>query len=366
MKLRTLLVFLAMCTLAANLPAAQIEVPDWLTTTRWGGDFRYRHESTDDQYHGDVRHRHRIRLRIWLTTQPNSRTTVGFRLASGGSSARSTNQSLSSGFSTKEIGLDRAWIELELRKSLRLIAGKAASPFAMASQLFWDSDVNLEGMTTVARFQPGSMHLNIIAGGYWLQEFRIADDQGLLAMQGVLGNETGETVWELALGYFDYQNLQGGPHITGAYGNTSLTRAPDNTPQPLYQSDYDILHFQGTAALTLRAGTRLQFYFEGVENTAISINRHGVLGGIRLKQKGSIPWSLDYNYREIEADALVASLGDSDFADGRTDSEGHTVTVSISPDDNLKLALTGFLCQVYYPEGKPDFSRLQADINVKF
>jgi hypothetical protein len=41
----------------------------------------------------------------------------------------------------------------------------------------------------------------------------------------------------------------------------------------------------------------------------------------KAKKQGS--WNFRYNYREIEADAVLGTFSDSDFIGGGTDGKGH-------------------------------------------
>ena len=45
----------------------------------------------------------------------------------------------------------------------------------------------------------------------------------------------------------------------------------------------------------------------------------------KAKDKGS--WQFDYNYRDLEADAVVGAFSDSDFAGGGTGAEGHKLQI---------------------------------------
>ncbi|MFH1756215.1 MAG: putative porin, partial [Candidatus Latescibacterota bacterium] len=153
------------CGLAEN-----IELPTWLLHTKFSSDFRYRHETIDfNELSGDstrafTRHRHRLRLRLGMISSPSDYTTVGFRLASGSTSARSTNDDLSGGFSSKDFMLDRAYLDLHPKKFMKFILGKADVPFKRTSQLVWDSDVNIEGITSILMQSCGTTEASLIMG----------------------------------------------------------------------------------------------------------------------------------------------------------------------------------------------------------
>ena len=88
----------------------------WAKNIKWSGDFRYRHESIDDNTAATKRDRNRIRARLKMEARINDEWNAIFRLASGSSdSPTSTNQTLgdsaSDSFSSKEIWLDWAYAD---------------------------------------------------------------------------------------------------------------------------------------------------------------------------------------------------------------------------------------------------------------
>jgi hypothetical protein len=123
------------------------------------GDFRLRHEAFrfDEDPTGSTatnRYRLRYRARFGARKRINDWLGLGFRLTSGGSNARSANQTLGRGndFDSDDIRFDQAWMAItpDLGDATRLTleGGKLANPYRWnvgKDYLVWDFDITLEG-----------------------------------------------------------------------------------------------------------------------------------------------------------------------------------------------------------------------------
>ena len=106
-----------------------------------------------------------------------------------------------------------------------------------------------------------------------------------------------------------------------------------------------------------------------VVNTAAvdSSKDTGWLAGLvvnKLSDPGS--WQLEYDYRDIQADALVGQFNDSDFVGGGTGGRGHRFGLSYLLTRNVVPALTYYFAQYEGRNDNADYDRLQADLLVKF
>jgi len=133
-----------------------------LNRFRWSGDVRVRWETFYFGYDGCVapncepRHRARIRARIGVEGKLSEDLTGGIYLASGLNEAGvadltdpiSTNNTLTSFFERKTIGLDRAWLTYQPlnHKWLALSGGKFAYSWNR-TVLTFDNDLNPEGFS---------------------------------------------------------------------------------------------------------------------------------------------------------------------------------------------------------------------------
>jgi len=107
-------------------------------------------------------------------------------------------------------------------------------------------------------------------------------------------------------------------------------------------------------------------YADFVTNTEADDLEQGYIFGAKFnkaKEPGS--WAAGYNYRELQADAVMGALTNSDFLGGGTDGKGHMVNFAYQASDAAQFALT-YLMDTKGLENGHDFKRLQADLKIKF
>jgi hypothetical protein len=135
-------------------------MPDWVTSFKWGGDFRGRYEENNTENSAShVRDRYRLRLRLGAYIQMLDRFDIGVRLATGnpqtnpggtlvGGQPITANQDLNSLESRKFIWLDAAYARwTAITNDSWLVSGtigKMENPFLL-SNMIWDYDVDPEG-----------------------------------------------------------------------------------------------------------------------------------------------------------------------------------------------------------------------------
>ena len=123
------------------------------------GDFRLRLEAdhrsgTGVDDNSDARSRSRLRARVGLTYEtPINGLSFGVRLATNpGTPGNSPHQTMD-GFAANPITLDRAFARYELLHSskmatLAIAAGKQSYPNWQQTEVFWDEDIQPEGVST--------------------------------------------------------------------------------------------------------------------------------------------------------------------------------------------------------------------------
>jgi len=78
-------------------------------------------------------------------------------------------------------------------------------------------------------------------------------------------------------------------------------------------------------------------------------------------------WELSYTYQDIEADAVLGLVTDSDFAGGGTDAKGHILKGAWAISKNWKIGFTYFDNQRHIDVGvQEDYERLMLDTAYKF
>ena len=111
-------------------------------------DFRFRYEYTDDSSKSSKRRRNRVRSRLGFQYSDNERLKIKIRLATAEENTTSANQTLGTGFTLSDIGMDQAYIDYLLTASSSVSLGKMSNPFFKPnkSQLLFDGDYNPEGI----------------------------------------------------------------------------------------------------------------------------------------------------------------------------------------------------------------------------
>ncbi|NKB97900.1 MAG: hypothetical protein GKR90_05300 [Pseudomonadales bacterium] len=336
-------------------PIVQPSTSSWTDDISLKGDFRYRHEAFDVDNRRD-RHRQRVRARTQVTGRVNDTTSVGFGLASGGSNPISSNQTLDDAGSTKDIGIDLAYVKWQPTDSTTILAGKIKNPIHRVggNSLLWDGDLNPEGVGV--QYQSGSFFANGIAS--WLDESGSDDDSYLVGGQVGLNSDAGPGVLKVGIGYFNFLDTRGEtPFFNGSPSGNRI----DANGQ--YMSGFEIL--EGFAEFGFDAGDgELSIFADFVQNLDASAYDMGyALGGTYRINK----WRFGYTYQELEADAVLATLTDSDFIGGGTDGEGHILRSSYALSQNVNLSGTLFLNDRNIDFGNEEqYKRLMLDISFKY
>ena len=348
---------------AGSMDIQAAEITDSISI---GGDVRFRHESID-QEGKDTRDRQRVRARVSLDAEVAEGVKAKFRLASGSDDPVSSNQTLDGGFSTKDINLDRAFIEWKpvAEADAKLKMGKISSPWAKMKGLVWDSDLNPEGVS----FHAGGGPIFFNAA-YLVAEERSSDDETFM-----VGAQVGSDV-ELSdmmnamvgVSYYGWDNMKGFGLLVDdedSFGNTTVENADGDL---VYAEDFG--QFQAFGKLSIKAGIPLALYADYiVNNDADGAEDTGYLVGFGLG-KASDPgsWAFDYNFREVQADAVVGAFTDSDYIGGGSDGDGSKLSVKYQLDKNWQFSATYFMTKIGIKPGDAgtDYDRLQLDLIAKF
>ena len=99
----------------------------------------------------------------------------------------------------------------------------------------------------------------------------------------------------------------------------------------------------------------------------------GWLAGLTLgKASSKGAWAIGYQYRDLEADAVLGLLSDSDFAGGGTDGKGHILTGAYCINKQWSLGVTWFLDNeageknLAEQGGAVDYDRIMIDTKFKY
>ncbi len=343
-----------------NSASAAASGEDWMGQINLKGDVRLRYEGIDEESKVN-RDRMRFRIRFGLVAAVRDDINVVLRFATGGTNPVSTNQTFDEGFSTKDIGLDLAYVDWTLNDALAISAGKMKNPLFKAGKvaLIWDGDLNPEGFAV--KFDSGNLFGTI--AGFSVEERGSADDSLLFAAQGgvklALGN-TAELI--MGIGYFAY---------TETSGNQPFFNGKDKGNSVDLNGNY-IFDYKNTevfAELDSQLGAwPLKVFAHYTQNNEVDIQDTAYAFGAQLgsaKKVGDFRFA--WIYQDIEADALIGTFNDSDFAGGGTDSKGHVFKVKYSLSGKLFLGGTFFVNDKDRLQGiEHDYDRVQIDLELKF
>ena len=343
---------------------AKAQAEAWFTRWKLKGDFRYRHEWTNDGTFPDAqrrRTRHRVRLRVGAFVKVNDEWDVGLQLATGSATPTSTNQTLDTFFSSKAVFWDLMYARYRPGKieNLEVIFGKMENPFYRvggSGDLIWDSDVRPEGIAfNYHRKACENLTVYFTGGGFWIDERQYdavsndTADTSLWAGQlyaKVDLPQIGEKVYvKSGLAYYDYGNIEGFPATFGLAGNTGDIARGLNR----YAMDYDIwnpfveagfpvakIPFMIFADFAINSAAedpqRLPLATQntlGVPHIFPDENDFGWMVGFQLgKAKKPGSWQVRYDYRDLMPDAVLGALTDADFIGGGTNGSGHKISTT--------------------------------------
>lgn len=339
----------------AEVTVADVAAPA-VPPLRFFGDFRYRHESIDEDAVAE-RHRHRVRARFGVAADVGEKVTVGLGLATGGDDPVSANQTLDGGFTRKPFGVDRAFFTWRATEDLSFTGGKMANPFFRPGNhhLIYDNDLNPEGLAV--RYDAGNWFANY--AGLWVEERSADNDSILLGGQvGFRHRFAGGPELITGVSYYDYLQTDGQtPFFDGTAAGNRLG------PAGGYANDFNSAEL--FAQLDLRAFERpLVIFGDYVRNTeADSANRGWALGLALGAVTAPGTWRLGYAYQDLEADAVIGTFTDSDFGGGGTDNGGHVVEFAYGFRSRLSFGLRYFLTERGRDAGdEHGYKRLQADV----
>jgi hypothetical protein len=379
------------------------------TRLSFAGDARYRNESFDVEYVDRNRQRDRIRARLNANFRVNDTITGQMGLSTGSADPRSGNQTLTDQNSRKDFDLDVAYLTWAPNASWKLTAGKQRYSWVRTGSLFFDGDVNPEGISV--NYAKG----NFFAGTFydWLAERALSfssptgtnTDSILYGAQAGYRIPLSDSVRLTVAGtYFNFDGVQGYNPLFGgsSFGNTTTTSSAVCSRTlaagtACLRSDFDII--EGFADLTATvAGRPLRVFLDYAQNTEAEVNTvagekldtataFGLSYGAASAVAGT--WEFGALYQKIEKDALFGQLLDSDFGDGNTDVDGIVLRGAYTIARNWTVNATYFINQLandvpqtvtVFNSATPapydtiavpgvfdrDYKRLQLDLNFRF
>ena len=344
---------------APGTSLAAEEGSSWTDKMTWSGDFRLRQEGIDEEGSED-RNRARFRTRFGFSADVSDDIKFVLRLATGGGDPTSTNQSFDDGFSTKDIGVDMAYIDWSASDNVNVLAGKMKNPLFMPGKtgLVWDSDLTPEGFAV--KYSSGMFFANAVN---WIVEERSSQDDSMIrGVQGGLKFDLGAGKLTTGLSYFDYTDTIGfEPFYDGSPKGNTVDENGDLV--------YDYNELEVFAQFDTKIGDwPLTVYGDWVQNQEVSIEDTAYTLGFVLgaaKEQGEYQFGL--SYQDVEADAVIGTYADSDFGGGGTDVSGLMFKGQYALRKNVTLGLTLIDAEAdEFAGNEHDYMRYQLDIEFKF
>ena len=357
--------------LATAMGFNNAQAVDW----DWKGDVRYRYQSQIQEDADHSRDRHRIRVRFGMNAWINEELSAGLRLATGSpDDPISRNQTLTDGFSAKNILLDEAYINyhpMMFDGDVNLLLGKreTKSTLFVEDDLVWDGDLTLEGITLqYGKDINGKQKsgFGAIAGWYSIEEAKTERDPYILAFQGAYKGEASDLKYDLGVSYYDYVHFD----LDNSTGSLGFEPEFDYAGK-----DFNIVEFFGSIGGKISGSLPWKLYGQYAFNTASNDDnpmidnsaRDAYLVGLKLgkaKNPGQIEGSAEYV--RIEEDALTI-FTDSDRNGGGTNCEGIKLNAKYQLIQNMTLGVTYFnFNDITGPDKDLTNHLLQADVVVKF
>ena len=350
----------------------------WAAKTQFKGDVRFREETVhnDGVPNNKDQDRQRIRARLGAYSEINPQVDTGIRIATGSNDdARSTNQDLNNYFDKKQIWLDQGYIDYhpDAIKNLHLVGGKMPQQWVSMGDIIWDSDISPEGLAVTYKYPlSGSTELFGSAGHYTLKDN--VDGEGvqfkhdLRLYAGQLGARFAITdSMKMTLGgsLYAYDNDDSSACPTSGTVTAPCALAVNgNSPGEQFKL------YEGFGQLDFsNLPVPLSIYGQYVNNTDASNDQDtGWLAGVKSKLYG---FNVDYNYRDVQRNAVVGAFTDSDFANGFTGSRGSKLKVSYDLDKNFALGATYYMAtsdqtNANINKKDSDINTLQLDAEAKF
>jgi len=336
--------------------------PSWPQRIRIKGDFRHRFETIDED-NKDSRNRNRIRARAAIIADVNDDLEVGLGLASGGDDPVSSNQTLGGGGSSKNINLDLAYFKWSGWENTKLVGGKFKNILYKPGQqdMIWDGDWNPEGFGL--SWANGDFFANAI--GTWLESDSNKKAEFSYALQAGLNKRIADRVSLTAgIGYYNM----------GTKGKGSFFGDDDdffgNSFDPLsnvYLHNYEELELFAEIGFEL-ADRPASVFVDYVQNQDASDFDSGYSIGFRYGNAASKgDWQFAYFYRDLEADAALGLLVESDFAGGGTGARGHVLSGSYAIATGWNTKLSYFLNEKEVDTANEhDADRIQVDLTFKY
>lgn len=345
---------------------------------RFSGDLRFRVETFrnqgfDNPVDTPARDRLRVRARLALDGTIDDHFDWGLRLATGTfTDPVSSNQTFTDFFERKAFALDRAFIRYDSKTDkvgVQLVAGKFEPTFRR-TQLVWDDDLNVEGVSEALYFKTNSSlkQIKLVAVQLPFNEVPGSKD-------GVVYGGQLQTDWQASkfsgsfnVGYYDWGQADqillalgaSATQVGGGIVNTASISGNQNGPlattnrivrdaagQPIgFLAGFNIFDMLGNLTWAVSNRFPITFTVDYVHNLTnrVQDEKNGYWVGASVgqtREKGD--WLFSYYFTRIEQDAVLVPFNFSDILG--SNSRAHVLTTAYQFVNNVTLQWTGLFSQ---------------------
>jgi hypothetical protein len=358
----------------------------WADSVTVKGDIRYRNETINDDSKLNAsgeeftRIRDRIRARLGAEAKCSGNLKAGIEISTGQSDPVSGNQTIGDGFVKKDFKLNLAYADYDFfpdsAKSLRVVAGKMKNPFiTMNDDLVWDGDATPEGLAVKGSLGLGMVKVSANGGYLWLQERSAAEDVMMIGGQAAVDLQfIPEVALKLGVGQYSCQNVKGSDVIdwegkNNSYGNSTVNGTTSGTTvNKAWATEFaPVVTFAQLDVWVL--GKPLSLFAQELSNGEADDFEQGHMYGLSYgKAKNPKTWEVGYSYSELEKDATIGFLTDSDRWGGGTDGKGHRYYARYQIIKNLQVGATYMVDDRKISDSSKttDYDRLQLDLVAGF
>ena len=374
-----------------NAQGKNSALPTWVQTMKFKGDLRLRYQQEElDATTGSTttttkRERGRVRLRMGVDATVTKGWDVGFGISSGAPvsstvidrDARSTNQTMENNFTGKPLYIDYMYARWSAASNVAVLGGKMklADTMWLVDDLLWDSDINPEGVSIAATWQVWGegIELFLNTGYFVIDEISGGAgnaDPSLLYIQPGAVVEINDALKLKAAVNLNYFNSVEGL----LYSQINKGGGTNTTSAGRFVYDYDSwgITTELGYALNDESSAPVKYYAlfgDYISNSDPADQNTGYLfggkfGSKKVSDKGT--WQFKAQYRQLEKDAWVDFLPDSDVIEGITDVKGTELIFDYAIAKNVTLGVDYYMSETMKATTKKEQNVLQIDCNLKF
>ncbi|MBF0385140.1 MAG: putative porin [Candidatus Omnitrophica bacterium] len=355
------------------------QLPSWVRNLSFKGDlrtrFQYKHDKATSDLTRDT-NTGAIRMRLGIDSKINDKLNAGIGIATGSGNPRSTNITLGTYSSKKNIYIDYGFAKYSPLAWVNIVGGKMLLNDVLwePTDLIWDTDITPEGgiLQLTKKLDKVSLFLN--AGVLLIDSDTSTDNDAptaYIAQPGFSYKFNDDISIKTAVSLQSFDNIN--EHVSSsnsAGSNSGNTTAGTSR----YMYDYSMINpavelkvMNPFKAMGLGLES-IKLFGEYVDNLSVSEKSTGYSAGIQLgndKINKWGDWQFKYIYAMLGKDSVLDILPDSDRYGGKTGVRSHEGILSFGLGKNTFLGFDLYRSERIGTAKAPE-TLGQIDWNLKF